>query len=176
MDSEHRTLLERVAKSLETLAAPPQDQVAKTAELEAKLAAAEDNWRGRHKRACEAEAQLVTKRQQSIVSHEDISFWKFQSTEKADALRLKNEEYARLDATCHRQSRQIDRLSQEHDAMLDRVQAAEKRERALQRTVDELTKSDFGKLHAKYEGGLARLRKRIVVLNSRVGYWKRKKS
>lgn len=168
MDSDHLNLLTRIAGSLETIAAP-HAQTDKISELTAKLSKAEDNWRHWHTQTCLAQSQYLTLEKSTRGS-------RLLGQEKAEALSLKNEEFARLKSAHERQCLKIERLDLEHDAMLARVQAAEGRERALQRTVDELTKSDLGKLHAKYEAAIARLRRRAVVLNSRLGYWKRKKS
>jgi hypothetical protein len=189
MDPDHRTLLEKISRSLDTLvAAAPiaqptdnpearlRDVGKKLVEMSIELAVAHENCRGWHKRATDAEAQLATKRQQSITTHEDISYWKFLATEKADFLRESKLEVVRLTSENRRLTNQVARIITDHDTATDRAAKAEVKVRTLEKLVEELTKSDFGKLHAKYEGGLARLRKRIVVLNSRVGYWKRKKS
>lgn len=144
--------------------------------MSVELAAANENWRGWHKRATEAEAQLATKRQQSITNQEDVTYWKFQFYDEADALRESKLAVVRLTSENKRLTNQVARIITDHGDAIDRAANAEAKVRKLERTVSELSKSDFGDLRDKFEGALSRLKKRNVVLSSRLSYWKRKKS
>lgn len=189
MDPDHRALLEKISRSLDTLVATApiaqptdnpearlRDAGKKLVEMSIELAAANENWRGWHKRATEAEAELAEKRSRSTALTREVTSLTFLVTEKADSLRDAKLEVVHLSSENRRLNNQVARIIIDHDEALDRAVNAEAKIRSLEKLVEELKTSDFGSLHSKYETSMERLKKRNVVLSSRLSYWKRKKS